>query len=549
VSRLSSATDHIEENARHDFQARGCTLVMTINRASLVIIFATLTAGAAADELTASARLATTAVAPVAAALTTVVVNGSTVYDAPRLFGAYRGELGKPITRESARAVVEALAGLYVGDGYVRPEIRLDDALIANGVLRAQLAEAQVTNVVFEGDTGNFRDALERIATKLESSKPLRKDDIPDALRDMRAIAGLAVTATSRRDPVAANAYELVVKTQFTPMDGMVRMNNRGTDQVGPDFLLGQVFVNGLFGHEEKIGLIFAAATDPEEYLGGGLFFDTPVGHHATHVNALLFRSHSAPNEAPVNLADEYTRNRATLKFGQPLRQDSTLSLMLTGGFEADDLAIDREGATVREDRLRVVETGLRGSWRGEAATQYALGGVLRKGLDGFGSELRADDLLVDDRRVDFLVAQFNGTAARRFAERWTLRLDGFAQYSNDVLPDSERFKIGGDRLGRGFEVAEIAGDRGLGAKLELRRDLVSTESLLGRVSAYGFYDFGAAWKQDRPGRESAATAGTGLAIAGAALTGYLEVASPLTGPDIEGQRKASIFAEVSYRF
>jgi hemolysin activation/secretion protein len=203
----------------------------------------------------------------------------------------------------------------------------------------------------------------------------------------------------------------------------------------------------------------------------------------------------------------------------------------------------------VREDRLRIVETGLRGSWRGEAATQYVLGGVLRKGLDAFGGGLQAPDLPADGRSADFLVAQFTGTAARRFAERWTLRLDGFAQYSNEVLPDSERFKIGGDRLGRGFEVAEIAGDRGLGAKLELRRELANTESFLGHVSAYGFYDFGAAWKQDFPGRESAATAGTGFAVAGAALTGYLEVAAPLTGPDIEGQRRASIFAEISYRF
>ena len=129
------------------------------------------------------------------------------------------------------------------------------------------------------------------------------------------------------------------------------------------------------------------------------------------------------------------------------------------------------------------------------------------------------------------------------------MRLDAFSQYSNDVLPDSERFKIGGDRLGRGFEVAEIAGDSGLGAKLDLRRELVNTESFLGRVSAYGFYDYGAAWKQDLPGRESAATAGTGLAISGAALTGYLEVAAPLTGPDIEGKHTASVFAELSYRF
>jgi hemolysin activation/secretion protein len=131
----------------------------------------------------------------------------------------------------------------------------------------------------------------------------------------------------------------------------------------------------------------------------------------------------------------------------------------------------------------------------------------------------------------------------------WSVRLDAFAQNSGYVLPDSERFKIGGDRLGRGFEVAEIAGDSGVGGKLELRRDLINTETFIGRLSAYGFYDIGTAWKQDAPGRESAATAGSGIAIQGAALTGYLEVATPLTGYDIEGKQTASVFAELSYRF
>ena len=133
-----------------------------------------------------------------------------------------------------------------------------------------------------------------------------------------------------------------------------------------------------------------------------------------------------------------------------------------------------------------------------------------------------------------------------RFAR---IRFDGFAQNSGYVLPDSERFKIGGDRLGRGFEVAEIAGDSGIGGKIDLRRDLIETGSMAGRLSAYGFYDIGAAWKQDAPGRESAATAGTGLALQGGSLTGYLEVAAPLTGPDIEGKQTASVFAEISYRF
>jgi hemolysin activation/secretion protein len=487
--------------------------------------------------------------APLTTALTTVVVDGASAYSRPVLFAVYRDQLGRVVTRDGARAIVGALADLYARDGYVKPEIVLDDALAARGVLRVQVYEAQVTNVIFEGDGGSFRDRLDEIGARLENTRPLRRTDVPQALRDMRQIAGLAVTATTRRDAHTRNAFELTVRAEFSPIDGVVRMNNRGTDQVGPAFLLGQVFANGLLGRGEKIGLIFAAANDPDEYLGGGLYFDAPLGARGTRGNALLFSSHSAPNEVPFNLDDEYTRRRATVGASHPLRQDAKLTLAVNATFEADNLTIDRSDVAIREDRLRILDAGLRASWHGVSATQYSMNLRMRKGLDALGAGLQATDLPVDPRRADFLLGQLQGSVYRRFKEHWSARFDGFSQFSGHVLPDTERFKIGGDRLGRGFEVAEIAGDSGLGAKVELRRELVNTESFAGRLSAYGFYDIGAAWKQDMPGRESAATAGSGIAISGGSLTGYLEVAAPLTGPDIEGKQKATVFAEVSYRF
>ena len=226
------------------------------------------------------------------------------------------------------------------------------------------------------------------------------------------------------------NAFELVVRAEFSPVDGVVRMNNRGTDQVGPAFLLGQLFANGLLGRGEKIGLIFAAANDHDEYLGGGLYFDAPLGAAGTRGNALLFSSHSAPNEAPLNLDDEYSRQRATAGFSRPLRQDSKLTLVANGTFEADDLIIDRDGVAIREDRLRIIDAGLRASWHGEAATQYSANLRMRKGLDAFGAGLQATDLLVDPRRADFLMVQLQGSSSRRFAEHWSARFDGFSQYS-----------------------------------------------------------------------------------------------------------------------
>ena len=513
-------------------------------RRTIVIIVAGIFTACASAVRAAHPNELTTA-APL---LATVVVEGSTAYEAPALFSIYREQLGQPIARDSAQAVSAALVEQYTRDGFVKPEIELDGSLAGRGVLRLQVHEAEITRVVFEGDHGRFSDSLRRIGAQLESSKPLRRDDVPQALRRMRDISGLSVTAITRRTS-QRNAFELVVQSDFSPIDGVVRMNNRGTSQVGPNFLLGQVFVNGLLSRQEKIGLIFAAATDPDEYLGGGLYFDTPLGARGTRGNALIFRSHSAPNEAPVNYDDEYTRERATLRVSQPLRQDSQLSLVTALAFDADDLIIDRAGTPIRHDRLRIIEGALRSSWRGAAGIQYSANLQLRKGLDAFGAGLQALDLASDPRRADFLLTQLQASAYRRFADRWSVRFDAFAQHSGYVLPDSERFKIGGDRLGRGFEVAEIAGDRGVGGKLELRRDLLNTESMIGRLSTYGFYDIGAAWKQDRPGRESAATAGIGAGMQGSTLTGYLEIAAPLTGADIEGKRAASVFAELSYRF
>jgi hemolysin activation/secretion protein len=516
------------------------------HRAVVVIIALASTTLTARMAAATDVRLATVAQA---APLTTVIVDGATAFPASRLFAAYRDELGMPLSRDGARAIRAALTDLYVRDGYVKPVLILDEALAARGVLRVQVHEAQVSSVVFDGDGGRFRDALEDIGTRLENARPLRQSDIPDALRAMRQLAGLSVTATTRPDAQLRNAFELLVRVDFSPVDGVVRMNNRGTDQVGPAFMLGQVFANGLLGRQERIGLIFAAATEHEEYLGGGLYVDAPLGTNGTRGNALLFRSHSAPHEAPLDLDDEYTRARETLRVSRPLRQSSELTLTAGVSFEADDLTVERAGAAIREDRLRIIETSLKASWRGTAQTQYSMSLQLRKGLDSLGAGLQAPTLAVDPRRASFFISQLQGSAYHRFAERWSVRLDGFSQFTNQVLPDTERFKIGGDRLGRGFEVAEIAGDRGLGAKIDLRREMVNTQSLVGRVSAYGFYDFGAAWKRSASGRESAATAGTGVAISGGALTGYLELATPLTGTDVEGKRRKSVFAEISYRF
>ena len=501
-----------------------------------------LAAAAAALVIFAAAARAT----PVEAVpLATVAIDGSTVYSAADLFPEYRDRLGRPATREAARAVAAAIAERYRADGFAKPELRLDETFAAEGVMHIRVHEPRVTRVTIEGEPGRYRGDVERIGAEVTAAVPLRLDTIRNAVSGMMRLSGLAVTAKTRRDGAAPNAHELVLQADFAPLTGYARMNNRGTGEVGPLFVLGQLVANDPFGWGGAAGLVVVAAGETSEYLSGAAWVDRPLGDSGTRGLAMAFRSTSAPNERPQDLRDEYERERISLRVTRPLGRRYAMH----GALEAENLVINRDGAILRDDRLRVLEAGLRGGWRAGEATQLSSSAELRQGLDALGAGLRADDLPDDPRSMDFLVAQLQFSSVTRLPDSWSLRLDVFAQASGDVLPDVERFKIGGERLGRGFEVAEIAGDDGLGGKLQARRELPTVEIPLGLPSLYGFYDLGAAWKNEVPGRESAATLGVGVALQGSRLSSYVEVAKPLTHPDVEGKRSASVFAEVAWKF
>lgn len=491
---------------------------------------------------------ATAALAASPPALTSAVVRGSTVYSSADFFPAYRAQLGKPITPESARAIVQHIVDKYGSDGYSRPQVQIEDNLTAYGVLRITIIEPRIGGIKIEGDPGPYREQLVALSSELQRNAPLRRDELQAVMRRIRELPGLTLSATTTRDADDLGAYELGLDTDFEPIGGAVRLTNRGTDEIGPNFMLGQVFANGLLGGRTNVGLLFGAATDYDEYRGLGLTTDVSIGHRGIRGSVTGFRSRSDPREIGTDREDTYARDRVALRLTKPLRDEDGMIVSFSAALDLEDLAIDRSGTLLRSERLRMIELGTRWLWGSPAKAQNASTFELVKGLDGLGAGLFAADLATDARREDFMLMRGSFTRLIRLTGRWTTRLDAFAQHTSYVLPYSERFKIGGDRLGRGFEVAEIAGDSGIGAKAELRRSLPGTPSALGRTSVYTFYDIGAAWKSDLPGRESAATAGFGFAAQGRRTSGFLELAKPLTHPDVEGRDELSLFLELTVR-
>jgi hemolysin activation/secretion protein len=481
--------------------------------------------------------------------LVSVVIRGSSVYDAPALFEVYREQLGKPVTITSARAIATALVEKYENDGFSRPQLELDDSLLEVGVLRIELGEPRIAEVRVSGDPGPHLERIETLGSKLREDGPITQTAVAATLREMRALPGLTLQASTARDDASTPLYRLDLDTAFDRTSGNVRLSNRGTDEAGPTFVLGQVMFNGLLGGQTNLGATFSAATDYAEYHGLGLLANVGTGSTGGRFSFMGFRARSNPHEPIVDRDDDYLRDRLSILFARPLPGFSRANLLLTGGLDLDDLEILRVGKRLRDERLRMLTVGSRFSWRQGRGAQYLASIDLVHGLDALGSGLTALDLAQDPRSADFTLTRLTFTRFASLGANWSVRLDALAQQTAYTLPFGERFKIGGDRLGRGFEVAEIAGDQGLGAKVEVRRNLASAPPLLRGAALYGFYDLGAAWKQDVSGRESAATAGFGLSIQANRVSSMIELAKPLTHPDVEGRKDLALFAELALAF
>jgi len=154
-----------------------------------------------------------------------------------------------------------------------------------------------------------------------------------------------------------------------------------------------------------------------------------------------------------------------------------------------------------------------------------------------------------DPRRPDFSIARLRFAGLTALGEHWSVRWDAFAQHSPHHLPSTKRFKVGGNRIGRGFEAAAITGDRGVGNTLRLERRFDELSGWRADSTVYGFYDLGTTWREDAAGRDSAASAGIGVSFRAAWLAGSLELAKPLTHADEDGDRDAKLFVEISAEF
>jgi hemolysin activation/secretion protein len=455
--------------------------------------------------------------------------------------------IGTPVSIETLQAIADAISARYRAEGYVLSQAILPAQTIQDGVVRIAVVEGFIDRVRIEGGPESGQAALQRRFRFVSADRPMSLYTLERAVLLSRDTLGGGVETVLSPAPATFGAADLTVQYTPKPYEGFALVDNRASRLFGSWVARAGITSYDLLGQTERLDLSVASTLGGPElrFIEGGItlplafldgsFLDgarLEFGGDATRGRPDLRKS----GLATLTALQEETNVRLGL-FVPAIRTRSE-NLFLRAGLTWRHSTSEQRFAGVdlvrTTDRLLVAEA--RATW--DRADRFngvtLIDGALRQGLSSGWGRIGGDGRA----REDFTLLR--GSIARvqeLDPPEWSLFGELVAQYAGTILPNSERFSLGGERLGRGFSPGNTTGDHGFGARLELRRLIALGEigGLSPLMSAYLFGDWGAAIDRDRTrdGRrwESLASVGIGARIDVATwLTFTPEIAHQLRG-------------------
>lgn len=433
-----------------------------------------------------------------------VVIDGATAFAPATLQHFTSGLVGPAVPLAQVEAARAGVLGLYRESGYTFTTV--DAVLHTDGALHLVVGESQVTEVLLDGDIGPAGAQVLRFLDHLKNVRPLDVASLERWLLLAKGVPGVTVRPVLRPAGTGAGALTLVAKVSRQAISGYITADNRAAGPTGPEQALGVVQFNSftslgertelsLFGASRFTQVFGQAAT--EFYVGGsGLKVRLYAGHGIAQPSGPL---------SGIGYLGETTI--AGVGASYPLVRRRIYSLQLEGNFDAieADTNIDAAGGgTTRlsHDALRVVRFGAVGALYDQVlGAAHPGANQLTVRLSQGVSALGASSSARTGANVGFTKIAFDATRVQTLFSPWggatlALQTSLTGQWSNDVLPLSEKFYLGGGRLGRGFYAGQVTGDRALGASAELQLVTSYNTTLFGtelqlQPTLYAFYDWG----------------------------------------------------------
>lgn len=430
--------------------------------------------------------------------LNAVILEGNHVYSNAQLSTLYKDKLHKTISVADLFAIVQDITNYYRNNGYILSRAILPPQHVKNGVVRIQVIEGYVDKVDVSGTPKGAQCQVLAIGNKIKECPPLQITPMEKYLLIANEIPGTQVKAVLAPSKSKPGAADLTLVTETRPITAYASYDNYGTRYIGPQQMTANLSLNSFIASGDETQITATKTPKGGELTFTDINYNMPVYAHGMRWLVGGTRAHTHPlfvlRPAQIDgLNDNYY---TTVTY--PVIRTRTKSLTMRGGFNYLDSEVDAFEALLYMDHIRSFDLGgtynFSDTWYGS----NLITGDFRQGLPILGYTSNTDpDTAHTSRpggRGDY--TKIAMTASRLQTIKGPFSLYGLlqGQWAFNPLLASEQFTFGGSQLGRGYDIAEILGDKGLAGTVELRYDIGFQKNIISSLQLYTFYDWGLIW-------------------------------------------------------
>lgn len=482
------------------------------------------------------ATLAAAAAAKIKFKLTKIILEGNKVFTEKQLKTVYEKQLNKTISILDLQNLVQGITNFYRNNGYIISRAILPPQHVKNGVVKVKIIEGFIAKVDVKGNFQGTYCLLKAYGSRIVQNRPTEIDVLEHYLRVANEIPGLDVKSVLEPSKKTVGAADMTLVAEHNMYNLYTSYDNYGTRYLGPNQASVGGLVNSLFMSGDITSISLLRTSRAKELRFYNIMYEFAVGCDGLRIGLNLNRSFTVPG---LDLAPLETVGDAIIKsirFTYPLIRARDEDLTLDGSFDWTDSKVNVFSERLYLDHIRTLKFG--GLY--DFADQYQGSNTIvlhiHEGLKPFGATKDRFSPFISRFGANGQFTKFTGSYGR--LQQIYDKFSGFfyisGQYSFTPLLATEEYFFGGSQLGRGYNPAEILGDRGAASSLELRYDLAPDWDYLKTAQPYLFYDTGIIWNIKDivgiPKKQSATSTGFGVRITFTSfLSGNFMLAQPLT--------------------
>lgn len=431
--------------------------------------------------------------------------SGNSVFSDKQLQGLLIKFEGKTVTVDKLHQAKETVTKFYIANGYINSGAIFPDQDISDGVVEIAIIEGEISSFEIKGDGRLNHDyVIGRLSHNISQPFCLSSLQLPlYQLHNDPVIK--TVHAELKPTDVAGKAALSLELEESSPYKVSFGINNHRSPNIGEFQRYIDAEVRNMTGWNEVTGLHYANTNGLRDYAG---YFSIPINYHDTQL-MLNYQDSSSTiiNDVFKDLDIDSSSRCFDIGLRHPFFRDQNSEFAMSL-----KLKLKRNETTILGNPFQY--------------TDELTDGISRTTVVSFGQEWinrSAKHALTVRSTFDFGVNTLNATIVDHPADgefitwlgqlQWLRRLPFLhsqllfktnLRLSDDTLPPSEKFAIGGFSTVRGYRENALTADQGFTAGVELRMVVanlklpkISNGPEDGDVYLIPFLDYGKVWNKE----------------------------------------------------